>query len=259
MCEPNVPELICKYCKLPFPATGQFFRQDKMKPNGLRGECKSCYRKLKKQWYEEHKVEQNAKQREAYARDPNRKLTTNRRFFANHPGYKQASDQAYYHRNSENIKSRVKAYRRSHPEVNQASRKRCYLENPELTWARNERRRAKKLSLPYDWTGGDICRMHFYWQHRCCVCGRTEGLWHRLVHDHWIAVNDPRADNPGTVVWNMLPMCQSKKGSNGLNDCNRAKSDSDPIEWLTKTLGEKGGREKLAEIERYFAWARSER
>src|SRR6266480_2684242 len=46
-----------------------------------------------------------------------------------------------------------------------------------------------------------------FWHHKCCLCGSAD----HLQMDHWLPVTGRNC--PGTVVWNMLPMCR---------DCNVA-------------------------------------
>lgn len=64
--------------------------------------------------------------------------------------------------------------------------------------------------------------------------------------DHWIALTDSRTDNPGTVVENIIPLCH------GWGGCNNNKRNRDAAEWLTKKLGPRKAKKKLAEIQAYF-------
>lgn len=66
-------------------------------------------------------------------------------------------------------------------------------------------------------------------------------------------MSDTRADNPGTVPWNMLPLCHGMKDAPiGEPSCNLSKGNKDPVKWLISKLGECKAKEKLAEIETYF-------
>lgn len=119
-----------------------------------------------------------------------------------------------------------------------------------------ERRGYYLRNLPCTFTLEQERQMHEYWGYKCAVCGRRIGLWHTIAVDHWIAVSDTRTDNPGHVATNILPLCHSIRGSNGLGGCNNNKGNSDPIEWLTRKLGKRKAKKKLVEIEAYFEWVR---
>jgi len=114
------------------------------------------------------------------------------------------------------------------------------------------RRRATKRNLPSSFSVADWHRCLAYWNDRCAICGRPVGLWHTLAQEHWIPICDPRPDNPGTVVTNILPMCHARRDGDG--GCNNSKWRRDPIVWLNEKLGPRKAKRKLAEIETYFAW-----
>jgi hypothetical protein len=69
-----------------------------------------------------------------------------------------------------------------------------------------------------------------------------------LAKEHWIALGDQR--NPGTVPWNILPLCHAKSGVKG--GCNNAKWTKDPVVWLESVLSPESFQRKLAEIMDYF-------
>jgi 5-methylcytosine-specific restriction endonuclease McrA len=72
-----------------------------------------------------------------------------------------------------------------------------------------------------------------YWRHKCCLCGDTD----HLQMDHWLPVTGRNC--PGTVVWNMVPMCRA---------CNVAKSNRPPREWVSG----RHGAVKLKQITNYL-------
>lgn len=86
-----------------------------------------------------------------------------------------------------------------------------------------------------------------YWHGCCAVCGRQlSDLFnsHKPAMDHWIPVAS--ANCPGTVPYNILPLCH------GAGGCNNSKGKKDPVIWLTEKLGKRAAKKKLAEIEAYF-------
>ncbi len=108
-----------------------------------------------------------------------------------------------------------------------------------------------KQRLPKLFTKTDWEHCLDYWNRRCCVCGREAGDGYALAQEHWIAISDLRQDNPGTVPWNILPLCHAKGGVEG--GCNNSKWTRDPVEWLTQFLGPEKAAAKLAEISAYFS------
>ena len=78
------------------------------------------------------------------------------------------------------------------------------------------------------------------------ICGRSADAECSIAADHWIPLSYKGTDNPGTVPWNILPLCH------GIGGCNNHKCNRDPIEWLVEKLGEEAAMQKLAEIQAYF-------
>jgi hypothetical protein len=70
--------------------------------------------------------------------------------------------------------------------------------------------------------------------------------------DHWIALSDPRPDNPGTVPTNIVPLCH------GIGGCNNRKSNRDPVEFLETEFGVRRARQILTRINAYFAWVKEQ-
>jgi hypothetical protein len=87
-----------------------------------------------------------------------------------------------------------------------------------------------------------------YWHHQCAICGAQEGLFHTLAADHWVPISTP--NSPGSVPWNILPLCHGRYG------CNSRKGAQDPTTWLIALLGKRKARRKLAEIEAFFTLTR---
>lgn len=104
---------------------------------------------------------------------------------------------------------------------------------------RNRRQKAVNTMTPELWE--DALR---YFNGCCAVCGRPPGLWHKLVGDHWIPLNDPLC--PGTIPTNIVPLCHGAQG------CNSSKRASDAKEWLTRKFGKRRAADILARIEAYF-------
>lgn len=108
------------------------------------------------------------------------------------------------------------------------------------------RYRARRRSLPMDYSLDDWSRALTYWQDTCAICERPRGLWHTISQDHWVPLSD--AHCPGTVATNMLPLCY------GADGCNNSKGGKNPEKWLVQKLGKRKAKRKLEEIHQYFAW-----
>ncbi len=106
--------------------------------------------------------------------------------------------------------------------------------------------RARKRSLPNNFSAQDRRRALEYWNGRCAVCGRPPGLWHTIATDHWIPLSSP--DCPGTIKTNMVPLCH------GTDGCNNQKYAKMPEVWLREKMGKRRAKRKLEEIEYFFRW-----
>lgn len=120
------------------------------------------------------------------------------------------------------------------------------MNNRPKTRAAFQRRRARLLNLPFEFTGDDWQRALEYFQGCCAVCGRPQGLWHTLAQDHWIPITDPHC--PGTVPSNIVPLCH------GADGCNNLKSNIEPSKWLRTRYGKRKAERIQQRIEAFFQW-----
>lgn len=120
---------------------------------------------------------------------------------------------AYYHQNRERIL---------------ANFKRKYANNPRfkaVIKARQQNRKARKLSLPNTFTEQDWLDCLDYFGYRCAACGSTD----HIQADHFIPLTDPEC--PGTTKSNMIPLCRS---------CNNSKHANSPFDWFFIKFGSQG-------------------
>ena len=158
-----------------------------------------------------------------------------------------------YRENADKIHERKARYHSENADKIHESNARYHRENPDKARATAHRRRATKRALPSQWSDTDIQRMFAYWKNRCAICNQhvePNNAFYFLAADHWIALTSPEC--PGTVHWNMLPLCHSKIGS--ALGCNNSKHDADPIEWLNRRYPDdpKLVTKILARIAKYF-------
>lgn len=223
------------------------------------------------------KDERNARARERHAENPEKRNAPERARRAQNPEPHNAESRAYYATHSAEILAKKKADREANPALFQErNQKRYYgdLEasrayNRDYAWenrerlrplaraaeakrheadplrmfllrqARDQRRKARKYGLPCLWEPTYLEYALRWWDYECAYCGEqvTEGLWHRLHWDHFVALSDPAC--PGTVPWNLLPTCGASRRSGTGRDvplCNASKGKLTPEEWLGRMM-----------------------
>lgn len=151
-------------------------------------------------------------------------------------------------RRSRNRAGIVKA-RRKYTEANKdkvsASRKKYIEANPDVARAYKQRRRARKLGLPDNFTAQDWRNCLDYFNGCCAVCDRPlYGILHKPHCDHWVPLAHP--DCPGTIVGNMICLCG---GSDG---CNQSKGGKHPNIWLKERFGDRKSKQIAKKIQAYF-------
>lgn len=148
-------------------------------------------------------------------------------------------------------------YQRRHPEVKRRADKQYRKKHPEVKRAGEERRRGKIKNLPNTLTSKEWVYCLLYFNNRCAVCGREKSDEFSIAMDHWIALSDPKPDNPGTVAWNIIPLCHSHLlGGRG---CNNTKSNLDPEKWLLKSFSREEVDQILDRLNTYFMITQNEK
>jgi hypothetical protein len=239
---PETPTKTCPKCQRVLPATTEYFLYRSDRPSGLRPRCKDCTRK------ERTTPEAKAHAKEVYAK------------YYGRPEIKQktAERQKIYRRRPEVKEQRNKYDQeyRARPGVAEHMRAgfKTRYQNPEFKQRSNLRYHryiARKFGLPDNFNSQDWQHVVDYFHGCCAVCGRqANDLFgtHTLAADHWIPLTSP--DCPGTVPWNIVPLCH------GLGGCNNQKHNADPVVWLTQKLGKPRAAKKLAEIAAFFETVR---
>lgn len=215
----------CTKCKEEKPATAEFFYRQKRGKFGFQSRCKSCSalygqtdeaREKERLRQRERRLIPEVKQREKeYKQTPKYKAWN--REYQSRSEVKEAKKKSRQkpEQKAKRLNSERKRLQRPEVRERKRERERANYQSPEYRYKhrlKESRRRARLRSLPDNFTAIDEQRMMDYWDYKCCVCSRPPGLWHIIAVDHWIPLTDPRPDNPGTVPWNMLPMCHSEIG-----------------------------------------------
>jgi hypothetical protein len=210
----------CTKCEQIIPATREYFYGDNRAYDGLQQRCKPCQLAAQK--------EHDMKDYQAYREKERIRL------------------RAYYRKNKEKvIKRTMEIHQRNKLKTN-ATRRKWRHNNPEKTRTEKLRRRARERNVPDTLTPQDWQRCLDYFNHRCAVCDRPVGFWHILAADHWIPLSDSRPDNPGTVSWNIVPLCHGDGG------CNNSKNNRPAEQWLIKRFGKRKAAEILKRVTAYF-------
>lgn len=268
MAEISITLKCCTRCNENKPATSEYFTPSK------RGDlysickvCKSLDARERRTRNPEH-CKEIAKRSRIKNRD--KRNTQTKEWFAAHPDYRRNWDkenpdkcrqykQATRKRYAEAIRKYNQNYYQQHkPTIRVRHQKWVELNRP-LMRVNYNKRRASENNLPSHFRVDEWLKCLDYWGNRCAVCGRSADFWHIMAQEHWIPINDSRLDNPGTVAWNILPMCHSTQGVPD-NDpgCNNSKWKHDPIDWLSRKLNKRDFEKKLLEINTYFEWVKSE-
>jgi len=252
----------CSKCKEEKPATAEYFRRNKNNKDGLSHQCKACFKVYEDEYTKRPEVRAV---RLAYMYNYNRKPGVRERALEleKTPEYK-ATRRANRQRPEVKAKDRARNQRperkarlrelQQTPEAR--ARQQAARQSPASASrlrAKEAQRNARKRNLPADFTRTDFERMMDYWGKCCAVCGRTAGEGLIIAADHWIPLTDQRADNPGTTVGNMVPLCHGQSG------CNNQKRNADPVAWLNGRYGEESASEIMERIEAYFAWVKAAR
>lgn len=177
----------------------------------------------------------------------------------NNPEKKRGADRAYREANRDSIREYQTQYRNNNRESLRKWQRQNYADNreilqrrhkgyianhPEVRRANWHKRRARKLSLPDTLSTADWRYALDYFGGCCAACGRQPGLWHTLAADHWIPLTSP--DCPGTVAWNIVPLCHGNDG------CNNQKFNNAAADWLIEKFGPRKGRAILRKIEAFL-------
>ena len=228
MTEKTVPTKPCLRCGTVFPATLEFFHKSL---DTLHSWCKLCRSETKREYWWANRDLMLERQ---HQRKGKRKAQY-QRWYQEHPDY---SRQWYAAHREEVLARWKKKYVANRQQlITQAS-------------VNNVRRAARKKDLPDTYTTADWEYALQYWHGLCAICEQPPGLFGTaLAQDHWIPLT--AADCPGTVPWNIVPLCNGKWG------CNMRKRSTEPLIFLHRHFGNKRhATQKYAEIAQFLTHMR---
>lgn len=279
----SIPQKRCCRCGEEKPATSEFFRQTKRRPDGFHGACKLCTKELELEGRRKRGIKPKAyvnEQGERQCTECGIWKTANTDFFymdgdklaskckecrknsakdwrIKNLDYSRLVGTIRYQLNRDEILAYKKKWNLDHPEymreyrINHVETIRVQNQewrkrNPDKVKFSLQRRYSRRKGLPGTFTEAEWQVALEYFNHRCAVCERPIGLWHTLVPDHWIPLDYDGDDNPGGVAHNLVPMCH---GSGG---CNNSKSNKMPHDWLRQKYNKRKSIEIIGQIEAYF-------
>lgn len=242
----------CPDCGLIYPITRDYFYADKKGKYGISAFCIPCTKARTRKWEIEHP--EQVRETKASWREKNRPIIRIRGNEWNQAHKKQQKQ--YYEDNKEEIAKKKKEYSEENKEYFKEWAHSYYLNNRDKIIERQKhrlrdqleiikasryiqllRRRARKRSLPDNFSLNDYERMIEYWKGKCAYCS----VGGKMQADHFIALSV--SDCPGTIPTNMVPACQS---------CNSSKFNHPPRKWLIREYGENKADEILKRIQDYF-------
>ncbi len=248
---------LCNLCQSEKPATTEFFQTQVLGKYGLRAQCRTCRTALNearsKAFAEEQQKTFDVVPTKVCTKCQEAKPATLEFFRPRAEGHDGLRAQCRtchdpsIHRwgeeHPEEVRAAILRWHAEHPEERRRSWK---LNNP----AAHARRRARQLALPVQFTKDDWLFCLNYWAYSCAICGNQEGFLWCLAADHWIPLVD-QEHCPGTVPWNILPLCHGQGG------CNNTKHAQEPRAWLEKKIGKGQAKKKIQDIAQYFALAKT--
>lgn len=218
---PKEGHRVCTKCKKEFPETSEHFYNSSKGLRGLSRICKACKHDIDLGYVNEH-------------RD---KVLEGKRKHGKMYG-KRAD---------------VRARRRERA-------KQIYAANPIKGRLKTQKRIARRKSLPDTLTKKQWGNALNYFNHSCAICGNPAGFWTAIAIGHVVSLNDPRPDNLGTTVFNVIPMCHAKKDipPSDISPCNNSIKDKHAYDWIRAHYPPKKSTEIINRIETYFEWVRSQ-
>jgi hypothetical protein len=234
----------CCMCGEAKPATREYFSPRLKNTDGLEGRCKVCNAGRRRAAIKTNPEREKATQKRYRERNHEYWLERTRKWREENTEQVKEYGRRYYDEHAEHARKYSRDWYHDNRERSIQSNRDWNKRNPESNRVRINNRRARKLALPDSLTSDDWQHAVGYFGGCCAACGRPPGLWHKLAADHWVPIT--ASNCPGTVAWNIVPLCH------GTDGCNNSKKNRDATEWLITRFGPRKGRAILRTIESFL-------
>lgn len=219
----------CRICGQIFPSTPENFYRHNGAADGLRGECKACHNKQRREYYEQNRDEilEKAKtyrhenvnsikaSKQKYYEENKEAISRAKRahYLGNKEKYKEQF-RAYRERNREKLLAKDRAYNKENRERRREYERGYYSINKDKLRGKHNRRRSRRNGLEATLTAEQWERICEVFNHECAYCGHVTDL----EQEHFV----PLVQGGGYTESNIIPACRS---------CNASKNDKDFFEW----------------------------
>jgi 5-methylcytosine-specific restriction endonuclease McrA len=207
----NPPFKRCTKCGTEYPATLEFFDQNKDGQFGLHSCCKQCRSEKARKWRE-----QNSE----------RCASNDRRWAENNRERVAEKTRRYRERHPEQIAEYVQYVKASHPRRHADAQQRYrhaypdkkYVRTPEQSRVANQRRRARQLHSDGRFSVADIQHKYEMQKGLCAYCDcALNGIYHI---DHVVPISRGGSNSIENIVLS-CPQCNLSKGAKTLSEWER--------------------------------------
>lgn len=212
---PVVPTKQCSKCKELFPATPEYFHDDKTGKYGFYSQCRPCKNQSARAFTAQYPERRKAA-RDQYARlHHDRQRARYKRYHQANSAMIRAKKAAYIATRKDVIRQQRATYYAIHRRKELAMNQRYKKANPDKMRELGERRRSRKANAAIsDFTPTQWRHMQEHYKHRCVYCGKY--LPGKLTQDHIT----PLSKGGNHTASNIVPACKS---------CNCKKRDKAPL------------------------------
>lgn len=240
--DPDAETRRCTKCGETKPLTREYFT---VRSNGRLGtRCLACQSEYDKVYWHANREKRIQQKKQHYDANREEMREKSRQWSRANPDKVKATNKAWYEANKDRAADNNRKWVSKNREKKNDISYRWKRANRLISQAATQRHIARKRNLPNTFTGEDWQSALDYFGGCCAVCGRSAGLWHHLAMDHWIPIAS--SDCPGTVPWNIVPLC------GGAGGCNNSKSHRNAADWLIEKFGPRKGRAILRKIEAFL-------
>lgn len=224
----------CRICGQIFPATPENFYRHNGAADGLRGECKACHNKQRREYYEQNRDEilekvktyrhENADKikasKQRYYEENKEAISQAKRahYLGNKEKYKEQF-RAYRERNREKLLAKDRAYNKENRERRREYERDYYKQNPDKLRGKHNRRRSRRSGLKANLTTEQWEQICSIFSFTCAYCGQLSDL----EQEHFV----PLTQGGEYTQDNIIPACRS---------CNASKNDKDFFEWYPQQV-----------------------